>query len=358
MAEGPQHWVRSAVRALTPYRVSDASGLIKLDAMENPYSWDAELTAAWLEELRRVAINRYPDPRACELRERLREVMRIPPEVEVVLGNGSDELIQLVALTVSAPARAVLAPEPTFVMYRMSALACGMAYVGVGLRADDFGLDAQAMLAAIEEHRPAVVFLAYPNNPTGNLFDHELVRELLAVAPGLVVVDEAYAPFANATFLAELVRSPQLLVMRTLSKLGLAGLRLGLLVGSPEWLGEMEKLRLPYNINTLTQVSARFALEHYDVLAAQARVICGDREQLWRDLQQLCGITVWPSWGNFLLFRVPPGRAATIDSGLRRAGVLVKNLAAAHPLLRDCLRVTVGRPEENERFLQALGALL
>lgn len=358
MANGPPQWVRPAVRRLTPYRVADASGLVKLDAMENPYTWSGELTDAWLRELRGVAINRYPDPTACELRERLRDVMKIPADMEVLLGNGSDELIQLAALTVSAPGRVVLTPEPTFVMYRVSALAAGMEYVGVALRADDFGLDAQRMLEAIDEHRPAVVFLAYPNNPTGNLFAAESIEELLAVATGLVIVDEAYVAFANASFMSKLADFPQLLVMRTLSKLGLAGLRLGFLMGSPEWLGQMDKLRLPYNINTLTQVSARFALEHYDVLASQGQVICRDRERLWRNLQRLPGTTVWPSRGNFILFRVPRGQAGQIYSGLRQAGILVKDLAAAHPLLRDCLRVTVGRPDENEHFLEALRALL
>ena len=346
------------MRRLAPYHVPDASGLIKLDAMENPYTWGAALTDAWLRELRSVAINRYPDPTARELRDRLRDVMNIPADMEVLLGNGSDELIQLVALAVSAADRAVLAPEPTFVMYRMSALAVGMQYSGVALRADDFGLDVLRMLEAIREHHPAVVFLAYPNNPTGNLFAADAIEELLVAAPGLVVIDEAYVPFAEASFMSRLASFPNLLIMRTLSKLGLAGLRLGFLIGSPEWLGELNKLRLPYNINTLTQISARFALDNYKVLARQGQVICRARERLWQELQRLPGTTVWPSRGNFILFRVPEGRAGEIYRGLQRAGILVKHLADAHPLLRDCLRVTVGLPDENEHFVEALRGLL
>jgi len=350
-------WIRPEIRALSAYHVPDAAGLVKLDAMENPYGWPEDMLASWLERLRGVGLNRYPDPDARQLKQCLRSALDLPSDMGLLLGNGSDELIQMIAMAVAGPGRVVLAPEPTFVMYRMIASYVGMGYVGVPLR-DDFSLDAPAMLAAIAERRPALVFLAYPNNPTGNLFDAEAIHEIIQACPGLVVVDEAYHAFCHASFMNALADYDNLLVMRTLSKIGLAGLRLGLLVGASGWLSEINKLRLPYNINSLTQVSAAFALEHGQVIDGQTEKICADREQLLKEMRGLGAITVYPSQANFILFRVPAGRAAVVHRALQDAGVLIKNLNGGHQLLCDCLRVTVGKPAENAAFLTALRAAL
>jgi len=354
---GVADWVRPEIRALSAYHVPDPGGAVKLDAMENPYPWPPGLLDGWLETLRRVSLNRYPDPAARALKARMREAMGVPAGAEVLLGNGSDELIQMILLAVAGPERVVLAPEPTFVMYRLIATVAGMRYVGVDLRAD-FGLDVEAMLAAIERHRPAVVFLAYPNNPTGNLFGRDAMHAVLEAAPGLVVVDEAYAPFAGASLMPELQSRPRLLVLRTVSKMGLAGLRLGLLAGHPEWLAEIDKTRLPYNVGSLNQASGEFALRHREAFEAQARRIREDRQALYEALRGLPGVTAYPSRANFLLFRVPAGRGRAVHQGLLARGVLVKCLDGQHPLLADCLRVTVGTPEENTAFLTALRAEL
>jgi len=348
------HWIRPEVRALTAYHVPDPGDAIKLDAMENPYGWDEALMSEWLAALRQVSINRYPDPGARALKRRLREAMRIPAGMDVLLGNGSDELIQMLALAVSGAGRSVLAPEPTFVMYRLIAQVAGMDYVGVPLARENFSLDLDAMLAAVEAHRPALIFLAYPNNPTGNLFDAEAVRRIIEAAPGLVVVDEAYAAFARDTFMEALTAHDNLLLLRTVSKMGLAGLRLGLLVGRSEWLAEIDKTRLPYNVNTLTQASADFALQHRAVLDAQTARIRADREALFDALRRMDGIEPFPSEANFILFRTPEGQADRIFAGLLERGVLIKNLNPAGGLLADCLRVTVGTPAENRAFLDAL----
>ncbi len=351
-------WVRPEIRALSAYHVPPAAGLIKLDAMENPYGWPEEVVAAWLERLRGVALNRYPDPGADALKRRLRESLGLDQGGALLLGNGSDELIQMIAMALASPGRTVLAPEPSFVMYRMIATFTGMEFVGVPLRADDYTLDRGAMLAAIAEHQPAVVFLAYPNNPTGNLFDDAAVEAVLEAAPGLVVIDEAYAPFAQRSWLGRLGEHPNLVVMRTLSKLGLAGLRLGLLVGAPAWLAEFDKVRLPYNIGVLNQVSAEFALEHAALFEEQTARIRAERARLHDALATLPGVTPLPSRANFILLRVPAGRAPGLFGALKAAGVLIKSLDGSSPLLADCLRVTVGRPEENDAFLAALEAAL
>ena len=354
----PAELIRPEIRALRAYHVPDATGMIKLDAMENPYSWPADLIDAWLAALRTAPLNRYPDPQARRLQACLREAMAIPADAALLLGNGSDELIQLLILALAGSGRAVLAPEPSFVMYRLIAACVGMPYVAVPLRADDFGLDLAALLAAIDRQQPALIFLAYPNNPTGNRFAAEDIRQILQATAGLVVVDEAYFPFADHSFLPDLLEFDNLLVLRTLSKMGLAGLRLGWLVGAPRWLNEFDKLRLPYNINVLTQVSAEFALVHQTVLLEQAARIRASRAALFADLNALPGITAFPSEANFILLRVPTGQANRLFESLREGRILVKNLSAAGGLLQDCLRVTVGTAEENQAFLAALAAAL
>jgi histidinol-phosphate aminotransferase len=349
-----QHWVRPEIRALAAYHVQPASGLIKLDAMENPYTWPEALRAAWTELLRSTDVNRYPDPSARRLSERLVAAMDVPAGMRVLLGNGSDELIQMIALSLSGPSRCVLSVDPGFVMYRMIATFCGMPYVGVPLRADDFSLDLAAVLQAMHEHQPAVVFLAFPNNPTGNLFDAKAIEAIIRAAPGLVVIDEAYAPFTHASFMSRLGQFDNLVVMRTVSKMGLAGLRLGLLAGPAAWLDQIDKVRLPYNINVLTQASADFALSHKAVFDEQTELICAERERLAAALAKIDGVTVFPSQANFLLLRTRRGKATPWFRGLHERGVLIKNLDGAHPLLADCLRPTVGTAQENDALMGAL----
>jgi len=262
-------------------------------------------------------------------------------------------LIQMLALALAGPDRVVLSTDPTFVMYRTIAEVAGLRYRAVPL-SGDFSLDPGATLSAIEQTQPVIVFLAYPNNPTGNLFDSVVVEDVIRAVPGLVVVDEAYAPFTDASFMSRLGEFSNLLVLRTVSKMGLAGLRLGLLAGPAEWLGEIDKTRLPYNINVLTQASAMFALQHKTMLDVQAQQIRTDRAKLAQALQGLDGIRPYPSEANFILFETPQGEADRVFAALKEQGVLIKNLSPSGGRLRDCLRVTVGKPEENQVFIDAL----
>ena len=354
----PAELIRPEIQALRAYHVPDARGLVKLDAMENPYAWPEALREDWLATLRDAELNRYPDPQGRALQQALREAMDIPEGMALLLGNGSDELIQMLALAVSRPGRKVVSVDPGFVMYRMIALFAGMDYVGVPLRAGDFALDLDTTLAAIERERPALTFIAYPNNPTGNLFDAAAIARIIEASPGLVVVDEAYAPFTDQSFLPRLGAWSNLLVMRTVSKMGLAGLRLGYLAGPADWLTEVDKVRLPYNINVLTQASATFALRHRAALDKQTAAIRVERTRLFDALTELEGLTPYPSEANFILVRTPPGRAGALFQGLLDRGVLIKKLDGAHPLLADCLRITVGTPAENGVMLEALKAAL
>jgi histidinol-phosphate aminotransferase len=358
MSSSPDQVIRPEILALSAYHVSPARGMVKLDAMENPYSLPPELR----NEIARLAadapINRYPDASATVLKAALREALAIPEGMDIMLGNGSDEIIQIIALAFARPGAILMSVEPAFVMFRMIATFTGMGYAGVPLRAD-FSLDVDAMLAAIAQHQPAVIFIAYPNNPTGNLFDAEAVSRIIEAAPGVVVVDEAYQAFADASFMGKLAQYPHLLLMRTLSKLGLAGLRLGLLAGRPEWLSQLEKLRLPYNVGVFTQLIAESVLRHPGILLQQAEAIKIERAIMSERLAVLDGVEVFPTNANFILFRMIQGhKAGEVFQELKKRRILIKNLDGSHPLLKNCLRVTVGTPAENVQFLEALQASL
>ena len=353
MSKSPRDLVREEVLALTAYHVGEAAGMLKLDAMENPYALPLPLRREIADLVAGAALNRYPNPQAPELKARLRQTMAIPAAFDILLGNGSDELIHIMVQALARPGAVVLAPEPTFVMYRIYALLNRMHYVGVPL-APDFTLDCARLLAAIDEHQPAIIFIAYPNNPTGNLYPESDVLRILQAAPGLVVLDEAYHAFAQKSFMRRLAEHPNLVVMRTLSKIGMAGLRLGYAAGSPAWIGEFDKVRPPYNVNVLTQLVAERLLAHGDVLAEQAAAICAERGRLKAELERVHGVTPFASDANFLLVRVPD--AGKVFAGMKQRGVLVKNLHGSHLLLTQCLRVTVGTADENTQCLTALRA--
>lgn len=362
LSEKVENFIRPEILALAAYHVPDSVDTIKLDAMENPYQWPEDLTNEWLEVIRDVELNRYPDPSARVLKQHLRESMEVPDESEILLGNGSDELIQMIMMATSGKDAAgknhsVLSVEPGFVMYRMIATFMDMPYIGIPLK-EDFSIDESVFFDAIKEHQPAVIFLAYPNNPTSNLFDEQTIRNIIDVAPGVVVVDEAYHAFAEKSFMPMLNEYDNLLVMRTVSKMGLAGLRLGLLAGKAEWLNEFDKVRLPYNINVLTQASAEFAIKNSYVLNEQTQQICIDRELLFKELSQIKNITPYSSQANFILVCVQDGEADRIFNDLKEQGVLIKNLNPAGGLLKNCLRITVGTVEENKKFLEAFKAAL
>ncbi len=345
--------VRPEIRALAKYAVAKAGGMIKLDAMESPFELPPAVRAKVAAAALAVPVNRYPDGGADALKAALVDAFALPGPGCVILGNGSDELIQIVTTALACPGASVVAPEPSFEMYRIDALFAGVRYVGVPLGAD-FALDAEAMEAAIAREHPALVWLAYPNNPTGNLFDTTAVERVLRAAPGLVVVDEAYHAFADASFLPRLAEFPNLLVLRTVSKIGMAGLRLGYGAAAPEWIAELDKVRPPYNLNALTQAVAPVLLAERSLLDEWAATLKGERARLEAALARLPGVTVFPSRTNFVLVRVPD--APRRFEALRAAGILVKNRHGVHPLLEHCLRITVGAREENEALLAAFAA--
>jgi histidinol-phosphate aminotransferase len=350
--------IRQDVQSMHGYAIQPSAGLVKLDAMENPFRLPPALQRELGERLGRVALNRYPAQSVAEVASALTAFVQPPAGCRLMLGNGSDELINLLAMACDKPGNTVLAPLPGFVMYEMSAKLQGLPFVGVPLTAD-FELDEAAMLAAIETHRPAITYLAYPNNPTANLFDDGAIDRIVAAVgaqDGLVVFDEAYQPFSSRSWMQRMGAHPHVLVMRTLSKFGLAGVRLGYMVGAVALIDEIDKVRPPYNVSALNAEATLFALEHADEFARQAAVLRAERDRLQQAIAALPGATPFPSEANMILVRVPDSKRAF--DGMKARGVLVKNVAGLHPLLANCVRLTVGTPEENTLMIDALKASL
>jgi histidinol-phosphate aminotransferase len=349
-----QQVFRQDVQAMHAYAIQDCTGMVKLDAMENPYQMPPTLQAELGQRLGALAVNRYPGARIDDLRAALARHVALPSGCALLLGNGSDELISLLALACAMPGASVLAPVPGFVMYAMSAQLQGLAFHGVPLT-PDFELDEAAMLAAIAQHRPAITYLAYPNNPSANLWDDAVIeRIILAVREqgGLVVMDEAYQPFASKSYIDRMGQHGHVLLMRTLSKFGLAGVRLGYLMGPQALIEQVDKVRPPYNVSVLNCECALFALEHEAVFAAQALAIREQRAMLFEALADFPGVRAYPSDANMILLRVPDAQRSF--NGLRQRKVLVKNVSSLHPLLANCLRLTVGTADENRLMLAAL----
>ncbi len=358
--------IRQDVQSMHAYAIQDSVGMVKLDAMENPHRLPPQLQAELGRRLGALALNRYPDGRVNDLRAALATYAGMPGGYDIMLGNGSDELISLLALACDVPPSAasdfkpasILAPVPGFVMYALSAQLQGLAFHGVPLTAD-FELDEAAMLAAIETHRPSIAYLAYPNNPTANLWDDAVIEKIIVAQGrqgGLVVMDEAYQPFSSRSYIDRITRHGHVLLMRTLSKFGLAGVRLGYMLGPKALIAEIDKVRPPYNISVLNYECALFALEHAEVFAAQARDLRAQRAMLLEAIGGLPGVRAWRSDANMILARVPD--AARTFAGMRERKVLVKNVSKMHPLLANCLRLTVGTADENAQMLAALKASL
>src|SRR5258706_4362389 len=352
---GASKGVGLEIQAMHGYQVDDATGLVNLDVMESPYGLPDALAKEVGEIVAKLSLNRYPVPTAHKLRALIREVMQVPAGCDVLLGNGSDECIQYITATIAREGAVVMAPAPSFAMFSMQALFFRLRFVGVALRAD-FTLDTEAFLAAMAKERPALVWIAFPNNPTGNAFPVADIERIIAAAPGLVVLDEAYQPFAGATFMPRLADFENLVVMRTVSKIGMAGLRLGYVCGRPEWIESFNKTRSPFNINVLTEAVAIKLLQNKKVLDAQAAKVLEERERVRPELSRLGGLTVYPSAANFLLVRVAGGKGAGTRAfeRVKAQGVLVKDFSGGHPLLENCLRLTIGTPEENRILAAAL----
>lgn len=349
MPDSLSKMMRPALRDLKPYRVPVHPGVVKLDANENPYDFPAALRDEILGRMRGPAFTRYPDAGARVLRDAIADYTGFGPE-NIMVGNGSDELILSLMLTFAAGQR-VLIPGPTFGMYRIHAVIAGGSPVAAA-RESDFSVDPGRLLELAREHRARVIVLCSPNNPTGNTMPAADVERIAAGFDGLVVLDEAYYEFCGRTAVSLVDRCPNLAVLRTFSKaFGLAGLRVGYMVAPEALVRAAWRVKQPFNVDTFSQTAAAVVLENRSVFQAQVKRLCRDGAALYGRLRALPGIEVFPTEANFILFRTPLEPEA-VYAGLLERGVLIRNPGG--PGLERCLRVSFGRPEENERFLRAL----
>lgn len=347
------NFFREDINSLSEYEVLDSKNMIKLDAMENPYDIEVKLemdiNQNWQEN---VNLNRYPDADCQNLKKNLLNNYSLNEDYDFIVGNGSDELIQIIFHAFLKPENIVLLPKPSFSMYKKIAQVVGLRFEEVLLK-DNFALDINLMLKKIEELNPALIFLAYPNNPTGNLWDKEDIKKILLKANGLVIIDEAYEAFSGKSFIGQLKDFDNLLIMRTLSKIGFAGIRLGYLFGQKYIIRELNKLRLPFNINSVSQTMSHIYFKNNSFFSAQAEEIIKNREYLQDEMTKIEHIKVYKSKTNFILFKVLKNSADQIFNDVLSDKILIKNMTET-PGLENCLRVTVGTREECDLFIQSL----
>ena len=346
--------VKEKVRSLKAYHVENVDCEIKLHANENSFAPPPEILKQFNEIFQSTELNRYPDPDCGPLKQTLAKRLNVKTE-NLAIGNGSDELIQILLQVFCDPGETVGFPDPTFAMY-------GIIAQGMGLNSKTHPLDdqwdfkAEPFLETMEANQVRIAFLSYPNNPTGNCFSATEVQKVIENFSGIVVLDEAYHDFAGKSFLSELPRHNNLIVLRSLSKIGLAALRVGYAIADPAIINQIDKIRLPYNSNSLSQRLTNQLLNHFAPVQKQLDLLVSEREQMIKELSNFKQLKVFPSDANFVLFRVEQD-SSTIFKKLMDNGILVRNLSQ-HPRLKNCLRVTIGTPDENKAFLEKIAHII
>jgi histidinol-phosphate aminotransferase len=344
-----EQWLRSDIKNIDAYHVPVSKDMIKLDAMESPFGVPEDLKVEFLKCIEQSEVNRYPEADPSPLKDTLRSLMDIPDEFGILLGNGSDELIQLLALACSKD-DLIMSFEPSFVMYELVSKYVNLEYFGVQLDSN-FDINLSDALLIIEREKPKIIFIAYPNNPTGNCFDYDAIIEIIKSTNSMVILDEAYYAYSDKSFLSEISNFPNLLVLRTISKIGFAGLRLGLLIGDQETIAQLNKLRLPYNINALTQTSANFLLQDKQRIINNAQIIIEERRRLAHELSLFSKFKVYPSQTNFIL--VHSEDAYSLHTALKENGILIKGFPKGSKL-SDFIRISVSEPVENNILIDAI----
>ena len=344
-----EQWLRSDIKNIDAYHVPVSKDMIKLDAMESPFGVPEDLKVEFLKCIEQSEVNRYPEADPSPLKDTLRSLMDIPDEFGILLGNGSDELIQLLALACSKD-DLIMSFEPSFVMYELVSKYVNLEYFGVQLDSN-FDINLSDALLIIEREKPKIIFIAYPNNPTGNCFDYDAIIEIIKSTNSMVILDEAYYAYSDKSFLSEISNFPNLLVLRTISKIGFAGLRLGLLIGDQETIAQLNKLRLPYNINALTQTSANFLLQDKQRIINNAQIIIEERRRLAHELSLFSKFKVYPSQTNFIL--VHSEDAHSLHSALKKNGILVKGFSKSSDL-ENFIRISVSEPSENNSLIDVI----
>jgi len=345
------NFFRDDINLLKEYEIFDSTNMIKLDAMENPFDLNINFEITGLPS-GATSLNRYPDADCQSIRNKLLTKYQLDDKkYDAIIGNGSDELIQLICLTFLRAENIVLCPAPSFSMYKKISQVVGLRYEEVPLL-HNFSLDIKLMLEKIKDLNPAIIFLAYPNNPTGNLWSKEDIEAIIKQSNGVVVVDEAYGAFSQESFISKIDKFENLIIMKTFSKVGLAGIRLGYLFSNKYIIKQINKLRLPFNINSISQKISEISIDS-SYLEDQIKEIILLRSSLILELRNIKKIEVYDSKTNFILFKLLEGSANEVFESLLSDNILIKNMSKM-PGLKNFLRVTVGSKKENNLFIQSL----
>lgn len=342
--------VRNKIKGLKTYQVENMDEGTKLHANENPYPPSPKLLKKIFQRLDKLELNRYPDPDCRNLKQAIAKTTGTLPE-QIIIGNGSDELIQYLMQVLCDEGDTISFPDPTFAMYGITAQCLGLNPVSFPLN-DSWDFEALSALKVLAEHKARIVFISYPNNPTGNCFSGQEIQQVIEQFEGIVVLDEAYQDFSGKSFLNQMEKHNNLVILRSLSKIGLAGLRIGYGIFPVMLAEQVNKVRLPYNSNSISQWVATELLNDFSHVKNQIHSIVEERNRLMDELSKLPAITVYPSNSNFILFQAPEG-GEKLFNNLKKNGTLLRNLNS-HPRLKNCLRVTIGTKQENDQFLDQL----
>jgi histidinol-phosphate aminotransferase len=338
------------IKSLKAYHVETVENGIKLHANENPYPPSPELLKKILARFEKLNLNRYPDPDCKTLKEAISTRIGVPTN-QLVIGNGSDELIQNLMQVFCNEGDTVAFPDPTFAMYAITAKGMGLKVHTFPLN-DNWDFKATPLIERLNASHARIVFISYPNNPTGNCFSRTEIQKLVENFEGIVVLDEAYYDFSGQSFLSQMKDHNNLVILRSLSKIGLAGLRVGYGIFPSTLVDEINKVRLPYNSNSISQIGATELMNNFETVQKQINSIKEERTRLLDELAKIKSITAFPSDANFILFKASHD-GESIYRNLIKNGVLVRNLGA-HPRLKNCMRVTIGTKAENDQFLNRL----
>lgn len=344
--------VCSNIKILSSYSVPQVKCDIKLDGNESPYDLYPVLKKHILKELEVLELNRYPDPEFTRVRSRLSKLFSHPEE-GILLGNGSDEIIQMLITVFTGKTGKILIPTPTFSMYKLTSIALNKKVIECELD-DDFDINLDDILKFINEDDPDLIFFATPNNPTGNSFSKDKIMKVLENTQAIVVIDEAYFDYSDISYLDCLSKYKNLIILRTMSKIGLASLRLGILIADPELVQQINKARLPYNINTFSQSVMMIALDNIDLINQKVEIIKVERKKLEMDLSKFKSLKVFPSDANFFFIRAED--ADLLFNELVKRNILIRNFNRPGRL-SNCVRITVGTPGENKKLIEALNVI-
>ncbi len=349
-------YLRKDIEDIGNYEIVSAEGLAKLDAMENPYEFLANISFEKFSDKKVVSLNRYPNSYCNNTKDIIKKSFSLNSNIDLAFGNGSDELIQMICLAFLKEGNKVLAPTPSFSMYERITKIVGLEFISVPL-ANDFNLNTEDIKKAIERSDPAIIFLAYPNNPTGNVWDEECIVEIIKSTNSLVVIDEAYFPFSKKTLVNLIDKYENIIILRTFSKIGLAGVRFGYAIGNEELISIINRMRLPFNINSMSQNVINVVLKNLEKFNFYVEEIIQARKELFSRMLSMKGIEAYESHGNFILFRLLDKDPGEVFNSLCELGVLVKDVSDESGL-KNCLRVTVGNESENSIFISSLESIL